>query len=1247
MPLQKQNISFPMLQGVDQKSSEPLSEPGSVEDAQNVVFTKTGQINKRKGFDVFRSDTDTVGDRGGLLPQIVAVTKVGRRLHKFKDSLLFADGQMLYSKVGSNDMKPVEDLLDCTYSNDIMFTPNNQKVGRVNLIRKTVNSVDYDIFSYVQTVPTGSSATSKYQVMMAVKEVASGAFFRQPTVIHEVTRQSGSSTFYQEISSMPSVHMVEDSNSNVYIVFSDTNVSGSNIAIKFTRFSFSGSIPAITSPSFFTLKDNGGTNLSIHARAPSIAVEVNSDNTAMYVAYYKSSSNTITGNCTISRYAFSGFTGTLTSTVDSAASSTGSGATEIDTNCEGYGSGLFPAVALRFDPADTDSGFPLMVAFNQATPGGKGSAEQKVFFRFFKEDGTTTKGEITNANFAEKYLVNATQSYVSSSQAHVFFTLADNGTDGTPAEQGGGSAFYKDSTNSYGGVKTVAVAGTIAATAKEGFITVRPLLTISATNTPEFGSASLLYVKHPGNGSGGSGTEAITVSVVEPGAGFTAGTSETDFKTQIDAFFGITLGGSNTVTITIDEDNDNLRCKNHEVVFLISDRSTTTSSYESISKNASLISDSFREFISTDTVSEATGFGTKTYVNISRTNGNDGNFNSCNYLIDTSGKLIASGVPGQSSLNYTSDYRSIYQNHFRLFDGVARVSAPGKTTKTAARYIFGSNMLTASGNTYTDAENNSALDTVDTDQFYALSRVELVLDTDRSLPAVDVGNQLLIGGGSLFSFDGETLVENGFYEFPSIRSLVAIPTNSASRLTASKTYNYSFTYEFIDSFNNIHESVTTPLRQIDTTASLTAVCARVYACDATLKRGSVRVTMYRSTPAGDGPLIKKVKTAVLDASQRHFTFLDFGEDQEEFDRAPVIYTTGGVLDNNQPGSITDIVEHKGRVFLATTTEFIRFSKPLQQAFAPGFPVPAFVIDVPGDSSSVTGIESNVNFLTVFTRDSLFAVSGEGPNAVGQGVFSQPSILANGQGALPGSPHLSHAFGTFYIADRGVYIVTPNGQVQYVGAPVEDLVDANTIKQITVFDHVNEIRFLADDGTSDAACYVYNTFFKQWYRWSIKSADDPVDQINYSATGGSADDTHYVLLKSGQIRRQSSTLYQDNSVSYDMVVTFRPIAANGLQGVQRIYRVMFLYDHKTTSSGSMAFAFDYDSSFTETHNVSEFLSTIPNNIRAHLSNQKCRAFKAKMTVTSTGEGIILNGLAIEVGAKPGTFKLPATQTVAPT
>ena len=165
-------------------------------------------------------------------------------------------------------MKMVEDLLDCTYANNSIFTPNNQKVGRVNLIRKTVSSVDYNVLSYVQTVPTGSSATSKYQIVVAVQEVVSGAFFREPTVIHEVNRSTGSN-FYNNISSMPSLHMVEDNNSNIYLVFSQTNTSGFAANVQFVKYSFAGSEPpSLGSPTKYNLATNAGLALTIHHRAP-------------------------------------------------------------------------------------------------------------------------------------------------------------------------------------------------------------------------------------------------------------------------------------------------------------------------------------------------------------------------------------------------------------------------------------------------------------------------------------------------------------------------------------------------------------------------------------------------------------------------------------------------------------------------------------------------------------------------------------------------------------------------------------------------------------------------------------------------------------------------------------------------------------------------------------------------------------------------------------------------------------------
>ena len=169
MALKKQTISFPILRGSDEKSSLPYSEPGSIEDADQVVFNKTGEVVKRKGFDNFRNVSGTVGDQSspfGGITVSTTNTKKGVRLHKFKDSLLMADGQMLYNKVGASNMKPIEFLLDGTYSNKAVFTPSNKKVGRVNLIRKTMDSIDYDILSYVQVTPSRAASGDTIQIMI-------------------------------------------------------------------------------------------------------------------------------------------------------------------------------------------------------------------------------------------------------------------------------------------------------------------------------------------------------------------------------------------------------------------------------------------------------------------------------------------------------------------------------------------------------------------------------------------------------------------------------------------------------------------------------------------------------------------------------------------------------------------------------------------------------------------------------------------------------------------------------------------------------------------------------------------------------------------------------------------------------------------------------------------------------------------------------------------------------------------------
>ena len=78
--------------------------------------------------------------------------------------------------------------------------------------------------------------------------------------------------------------------------------------------------------------------------------------------------------------------------------------------------------------------------------------------------------------------------------------------------------------------------------------------------------------------------------------------------------------------------------------------------------------------------------------------------------------------------------------------------------------------------------------------------------------------------------------------------------------------------------------------------------------------------------------------------------------------------------------------------------------------------------------------------------------------------------------------------------------------------------------------------------------------------------------------------------------------------------------------------------------------DYDAS--SAHSQTKTASTLTNKdvYRLPVKRQKCRALKVKHTITPNGSSTLTNemfrmdGLALEVGFRPTTFKLPAGDTI---
>lgn len=364
----------------------------------------------------------------------------------------------------------------------------------------------------------------------------------------------------------------------------------------------------------------------------------------------------------------------------------------------------------------------------------------------------------------------------------------------------------------------------------------------------------------------------------------------------------------------------------------------------------------------------------------------------------------------------------------------------------------------------------------------------------------------------------------------------------------------------------------------------------------------------------------------------------------------VLYTSGGVLDNDPPPAFSCIHSANRRMWgiPANNRSSVWYSKLL----APGAPPEwsaAFTITTPRSDDTLTAISSMDEKVVLFSRQAVFILRGEGPNNLGRGsAIIGPQKVAVGIGCVNRSSVVTGPFGIMFQSEEGIYILGRDLNVTFVGAKVEDeLTGDNDISSAVLVEEKQQVRFTLDaSGQTQLKVLCFDYYHGVWTVFT--SASSTVRNTTSSAMINSR---HTFLGSDNYINRDVPGSYYDGTAALQEPVvsefTTAWIKLAGVQGFQRVKRAYFLGEH-TGGPVSLSAQYNYNESVstTETWLDNEFVSgggTLPDDpmqVGIHIPRQKCQSIRFKFVddaQNTVSGGSLFSMISLLVGRKQGLYK----------
>lgn len=509
----------------------------------------------------------------------------------------------------------------------------------------------------------------------------------------------------------------------------------------------------------------------------------------------------------------------------------------------------------------------------------------------------------------------------------------------------------------------------------------------------------------------------------------------------------------------------------------------------------------------------------------------------------------------------------------------------------------------------------------------------------RRMHGAQFGDLLALSGGYPVHFDGETLSEVGFAYPPtiSVRDVAYNPTNDRNA-AQDGTYAMFCIWERTDARGNVHRSEMSNI----VTMTLSGGTDRVFIVSAyplmvTYAAGlssptadaasNVRLVVY-CTRANESTFYRAADAAATTTPSP--VTIRFADDMNElFYSQPGV--PGAAALRYAPPSLRGMIMHNGSlVGVADDGRTLWFSGAHVPGEGPWFN-PSFVAYV-DDPSTVVALASLDGRLFAFTRRSIWVLDGQGFADNGEGGYSLPYRVPSEGGCTNERSVCVTPVGVLFESDAGICLLSRAGEVTPFGRVVEDtLAEYPRITSAVLCPDTGEVRFsCVHDAESEEAATRWCLLVWNWRDnvWSLSTADVGSDDALVHAASIVDDGTPrwHGLLGNGKVLLDGQQ-FGDYHATLERTATRSRletawIKVSGVQGLQRVWRILLLFNRRGPTGLTIRLRYDYDDETdveVRTWTQSDLAALPKGQVEIHCKRQQCMAVKVVVEDAPTEPG----------------------------